>query len=122
MFVLTLHKNNINPFFKSLTKKGMKMKEMHMYSAASGNSMSGVKMSVFGANSNMGPILAGHFITNGVPMIFNHRRALDVVCPGSLDATYMRSNPFNSGNSFFFNPDIVSTVKFFFILKKIGFR
>lgn len=109
--------NNLNlkkskspsPFLK-ITKRGIKMQQLHFYTGSGFGTPSGLKVCVFGATSNMGYRIAANLFQSGVPMVLCHRGPLDYLCPPGDDPVYTRSNPYYTSPPFFLGFDNINVV------------
>jgi len=88
--------NTYNNSFNYLSKKGMKLSQLHFYTAAGQNTPSGIKVCIFGATASIGSQMAAFFTPKGCPTVMVHRNALDVVAPTGDDVLFNRSNPYYS--------------------------
>lgn len=99
-----------NKMFK-LPNRGYKMNQVHLSSVSKQQVTSGLRASIFGGNSNMGPILGYPLVSAGIPTTFVHRNPMDITCPVGMDTTYIKSNPYGTWNDFVIQYDIVNTVQ-----------
>jgi hypothetical protein len=84
----------INRNFQYLTKKGYKMTKLHISQSAGSGTPSGIKVCIFGGNSNIATAIGGLLVTRGCPTVFVHRNALDPIMPDGLDSHSSKNNPY----------------------------
>lgn len=96
--------------FPAVMKRGYKMTKLNIYQGHGIYTPSGIRVSIFGGNSNMARVLAPFFLTKGTPVVFNHRNTLDPISPHGDDITFRKSNPYYQTVPYIMENEVISTV------------
>jgi hypothetical protein len=83
-----------NRNFQYIAKKGYKMTKLHISQSSSTGTPSGIKVCIFGGNSNIANSIGGILVNRGCPTVFVHRDPLEPIMPHGFDAHTTKNNPY----------------------------